>query len=94
MNKEDLKYFKLISLLQSEIRKSESYYDAVKNGIRIISEQSAAEYAIVWHLEGTALHPYYWLSPHDLTSVELPADVSVLQDCLQEGKTAVLLYFA
>lgn len=93
MNKEDLRYFKLISRLQSAVGKSESYYDAVRNGIKVILEQSCADYAVVWHCEGAAVRPYYWLAPVDLSSVSLSVHNSVIDECMQSGKAVAVRNF-
>lgn len=94
MNKNDLKYFKLISLIQSTISKSESYYDAIRNGLKVIVGNSCADYAVVWYCENEVLHPYYWLSPIDLTSVSISAEESVIRDALVEGKTTAVLNYS
>lgn len=93
MNKEDLKYFKIISLIQSAISKSETCYDAVKNGIKVITENTCADYAIVWHCEGNVLHPYYWLCPFDLTSLTLDTGREPVQEVLHQSKTSAMLDF-
>lgn len=93
MNKEDLKYFKIISLIQSAISKSETCYDAIKNGIKVITDHTTADHAIVWHREGNALHPYYWLCPVDLTSVALSAQETPIKEVLQQSKASAMLDF-
>ena len=93
MEKKDLKYFKLIAKIQSTIGKSESYYDAVKDGIRVIIDNSCAEYAIVWNEEGRMLHPYYWLSPVDLTRVSMSEEDEYISRVLNDGKTVVIRDF-
>ncbi len=93
MKKEDLKYYKLISQIQSTIGKSESYYDAIQNGIKIVVDNSCADYAVVWREEEGVLHPYYWLSPLDLTSISLSASQGVVSEALKENKTIALLDF-
>lgn len=90
MTKTDLKYFKIIAMMQSAISKSESYYDAIRSGLKIIVDNSLAEYAILWHLEDAVLHPYYWISPIDLTSSTLLADEGLIQGVLTGSKAAVL----
>ena len=93
MDKKDLKYFKLIAKIQSIISKSESYYDAIRNGVKIIIDNSCAEYAIVWNEENGKLHPYYWLSPVDLTSVSIMTDEAYTSPVLNERQTVVMQDF-
>lgn len=94
MNRADYVYFRIISLIQSAIGKSESYYDAIRNGVKIIIDNCSAEYAVVWHCEDDLLHPYYWLSPTDFTSVTMSAEDSIIRQALIEEKTAVIHDFA
>lgn len=92
-NKEELKYYELISLLQSTIDKSEFYYDGIKNGLKTIIESSYADFVSFWCLNGDNLHPYYWLSPFDFTNIALSPDNEIIHDVLSEGKTVFFADF-
>ena len=68
MTDEMMKYFKVIGEIQNEIRKTDSFDEAIKTGVQKILQAFPSEYAIIWYKEGEYLHPYYWRGSKDFTS--------------------------
>ena len=94
MNKADFKYFTIISLIQSAIGQSGSYFDAIHAGVRVLVDNTCADYAVLWHCEGDEARPYYWLLPVDLTSARLSCAGGILKKCLSEDKSAAFADFS
>ena len=88
MNRNDMKYFRMLSRIQMSINKSSTYYEAIRNGSEVIVNQSSAEYVIVWYETNGLLSPYYWLAPLDLTMTSLSGNLPVVAGCLREDKAA------
>ncbi len=71
MNTSELKYYKIIGRLHTRIASAQSFDDALRGGLKLILEQSLADYAVIWYADHETpqrLHPYYWICPLDLTS--------------------------
>lgn len=73
MNKEDLKYFKIIGKLHSGLSSSKSFDEAVTSCLKIILSESVADYAVIWKADRSdrpVLRPMYWICPVDLSSLK------------------------
>ena len=71
MTERELQYFRVIGKIHDCISKAESFDAAVTSCLRIVIENSMADYAVVWRTdspETTVLHPMYWICPGDLSS--------------------------
>lgn len=72
MDLEALKYYKIIGQLQAKISQTRNFDTALKEGLNLILNNSAADYAVMWYQndkKGREFHPYYWICPMDFTSV-------------------------
>ena len=74
IGREDLRIFKAIGKIQSAISTSETLDEAIRSGLKVILENSMADYAVIWYetkkeTGESALKPYYWICPADLTSI-------------------------
>ncbi len=70
MIERDMHFFRLIGKIQKALSQAEHAEEALRLGMKIMIENSAAEYGVLWYLgEGGLLHPYYWLFPEDFTGV-------------------------
>ena len=70
MDKEMLKYFKIIGNIQSGVAKAKTIEEALHNGIDIVMKDCGVDYVAVWYedvMGDSVLHPYYWISPVDLS---------------------------
>ena len=70
MDKEMLKYFKVIGNIQSSVAKASSIEEALHNGLDILIRECGVDYVVVWYEDvkgDSVLHPYYWISPVDLS---------------------------
>lgn len=75
MDKNALKYFKVVGKVQQAISKVSSFDDALKEGLKVILDNSAADYGVMWYIDkskGEVLHPYYWICPNDFSAKEYP----------------------
>ena len=67
-----MKYYKIIGKVQQAISKVSTLDEALKAGLQVILENTAADYAVMWYsdpADDSRLHPYYWICPNDLSSV-------------------------
>lgn len=70
MTERDIQSFRLIGKIQKALSQAEHEEEALKLGMKVMIENSAAEYGVLWYLgEDGLLHPYYWLFPEDFTGV-------------------------
>lgn len=70
MNKEMFKYYKIIGDIHSTVGRSNTIEEALRSGIDIIIKECGVDYVAVWYEDITndsILHPYYWISPVDLS---------------------------
>ena len=70
MDKEMFRYFNVIGSIQSSVAKASSIDEALHNGIEIIMKECGVDYVAVWFEDvkgDSILHPYYWISPVDLS---------------------------
>ena len=74
IGREDLRIFKAIGKIQSAISTAETLDEAIRSGLKVILENSMADYAVIWYetkkeTGESVLKPYYWICPADLTSI-------------------------
>ena len=71
MNKEAIKYYKIIGRINTACSKADSFGEALKSGIAIMTEEAVADFAALWYFSRSdgLLHPYYWTYREDITSV-------------------------
>lgn len=70
MNAEALKYFRIIGNIQSSVAKANTIEEALHNGLALIIKECGVDYVAVWYEDvkgDSVLHPYYWISPVDLS---------------------------
>ena len=70
MNAEALKYFRIIGNIQSSVAKANTIEEALHNGLALIKKECGVDYVVVWYEDvkgDSVLHPYYWISPVDLS---------------------------
>lgn len=71
MDKTSLKYYAVVGKVQQAIAKVSTFDEALKEGLKVILENSAADYAVMWYVDkegGDILHPYYWICPNDFSA--------------------------
>ena len=71
MDRELLKYFKVIGNIQSSVAKADNIEEALRSGIDVIMKDCGVDYVAVWYEDSkgdSILHPYYWISPVDLSN--------------------------
>ena len=71
MDKEMLKYFKVIGNIQSTVSKANTIDEALHNGLEVIMKDCEVDYVAVWFEDvkgDSVLHPYYWICPIDLSN--------------------------
>ncbi len=71
MNNKDLTYFSIIGKLNASVSKSDDFEHALKAGLKIITDNALADYAVIWTTmskQKPVLYPLYWLCPVDITS--------------------------
>lgn len=64
-------YYLSIGKIQKCITNAESLDEAFQESLRIITANCSAEQAVIWYADGSdtkTLHPYYWISPIDMTN--------------------------
>lgn len=70
MDKLMLKYFGIIGNIQTSVSKSNTFKEALHNGLDIIVKECGIDYVVVWceDIKGDSiLHPYYWICPIDIS---------------------------
>ncbi|MBE6014822.1 MAG: ATP-binding cassette domain-containing protein [Lachnospiraceae bacterium] len=96
MDKESLKYYKTIGMVQQAITKVSTLDEALKAGLQVILESSAADYAIMWYKDNTAkslLHPYYWICPLDLSSISYAPGMGATGRAFAEQSPVTIINF-
>ena len=66
-----LQYYKTIGAIQSVIANAKTLDEGLQGGLKAIVDNAGAECAVIWYADKTGdgrLHPYFWISPVDLTS--------------------------
>lgn len=70
MDKQLLKYYRLIGKIQSGVAKASTIEEALHEGIDTIIKECNVDYVAVWYEDvkgDSILHPYYWIGPIDLS---------------------------
>ena len=98
MKAEDIRLFKTIGKIQSVISASKNLGEAVRAGMKLILENSMADYAVIWYAgrgrgEKELLRPYYWICPSDLTSFSYAPGEGIPGRVFQHEKREVILDF-
>ncbi len=96
MEKNMLNYYKTIGKVQQAISKADNLDEALKLGLQVILDSSAADYAIMWYTdpqEGNRLHPYYWICPIDLSSVSYVPGVGAVGKAFAQNDTVTIINF-
>lgn len=96
MDKEALKYYKIIGQVQSAISKSEHFDEALEAGLKIILDNCHADYSIIWYVDSSekeVLHPYYWIGPKDITSQKFESGKSIVGKVYETEHSIRLLNF-
>ena len=91
-----LTYYKTIGEIQSCIAASQTLDEALHASLKIIVENSQAANAVIWYLDKKGdkkLHPYYWISPIDLTSKKYSPGVGVVGTTFANEQSTRLLDF-
>ena len=96
MNKNDLKYFKIIGKMHTSISSAKKYDEAVTACLKIILENSMADYAVIWKADLSVtptLYPMYWICPIDLSSHSYPSGIGIVGKSFENGKTETIFDF-
>jgi len=89
MKENMLEYYRLIGEIHNLVTKADSLFDALQSCLRLIISGGNAQHAIVWILneDDKALHPYYWISPTDYTSMVYRLGEGDIGQCYNQQKT-------
>ena len=93
MKKEDLRYFQTIGKIQNCVSKAETFDEAVRDGLKIILDNSMADYAVLWYAvkeDQNVIRPFYWLCPVDLTSAFYQMGDGIVGRVCAEKKTELI----
>lgn len=89
MDKEFLKYYKIIGKIQSLIARAETLDEALQSGLKLILESCGADYCLIWYLndKDNTLHPYYWICPSDFTQYEYKSGEGLVGGVFKSSKS-------
>ncbi len=93
LDMESLKYYKIIGKVHTRIDQAVTIDEALKEGLKIILENCAADYAVIWYQDkkgDSQIHPYYWICPVDLTSAAYQEGEGIVGQTI-EKKEAVII---
>lgn len=87
-----IKYYKIIGQISNEISKVDNFEDALKSCLKIILDNSDADYAVLWYKNksGDALIPVYWLCPIDLTNKSYKIGSGIIGKAYKQGKAKII----
>lgn len=96
MKKEDFRYFKIIGKIQNRVSKAETFDSALKEGLKIILEESVADCAVLWYQTdgGERIRPFYWICPADLTSYSFRPGEGIIGRVCQSQKSEMIADFS
>ena len=97
MDKEMLKYFKVIGSIQSGVAKANTIDEALHNGIDVIMKDCNVDYVVVWFEDvkgDSILHPYYWICPVDLSFKSQRANAGTIGRVYKAQKTEKFLEYS
>lgn len=90
MDKNELRYFRVIGKIHSSISTAKNYEEAVSACLKIILENSMADYAVIWRADGSenpVLYPMHWICPMDLSSLSCKAGEGLVGRVFLSQKT-------
>lgn len=90
MNQNDLKNFRIIGKMHASISSSKKYDEAVTACLKIILENSMADYAVIWKADRSdtpVLYPMYWICPVDLSSHSCPSGIGIVGKAFENKRT-------
>lgn len=85
LKENELKIYKTIGKIHSTISTSKTFEQAIINGIKVILDNSVADYAIIWVIkthENEYASPYYFICPFDISTQKRDAITSDVGKCL------------
>ena len=94
MDKQLLKYYKLIGKIQSDVAKANTIEEALRGGIDTIIKECGVDYVAVWYEDvkgDSVLHPYYWIGPIDLSFKSYKNDEGSVGRVYKNQKTEMFL---
>lgn len=91
----EMSIFKTIGEIITSISKEESFDSAIKNSLKIITNQLNIDYAVLWYFskEDNLIHPYYWICPYDLTSVSYELGEGDIGNCCKNKNPVIHVDF-
>lgn len=96
MDKSMLSYYKTIGKVQQAISRVDTLDEALKAGLQVVLESSAADYAIMWYTDpksGDKLHPYYWICPLDVSSVSYAPGIGAVGQAYAQNEAVTIINF-
>lgn len=92
MLESDLKYYKAIGKIYSGISLAKTYDEAITVSLKVILENSMADYGIIWYAdqENHVLRPAYWICPMDLTDKCCDFGTGIVGRVFENGKNEIL----
>lgn len=97
MDKELLKYYKIIGDVQASVKKAATMDEALNDSLQIIMKACKADFVTVWFEDtqnGSVLHPYYWVGPVDLSFKSVRSDEGSVGRVYQSQRTEKYLTYA
>lgn len=94
MEKDYIKYFKIIGQINDIVNMSKSIEEVLSNVLKIISETLNVKYATFWFKDdNNSLHPYYSLCPNDLSELVFNSGEGVVGKVFETGKSISIIDF-
>ena len=96
MDKNLLKSYRIIGQISNVISKVDSFDEAIKSSLRIILDNCAADYAVIWYVgsnDKEHLKPYYWISPVDLSKRSYKVGSGPIGKAYKNKSSEVILDF-
>ncbi|MBR5337971.1 MAG: ATP-binding cassette domain-containing protein [Lachnospiraceae bacterium] len=96
MDNNAMKYYKIIGKVQQAISKVSTLDEALKVGLQVILESSAADHAVMWYSDpkdNSKLHPYYWICPLDLSSVSYAPGIGAVGQAFAKQSPVTIINF-
>lgn len=86
VNESEVKIYQIIGKMHSVISTSQTFGEAIKNGLKIILDSGVADYAILWlskNDEKTTFAPFYWLCSFDVGLQKREIGKGIVGKCCQ-----------
>lgn len=89
----DFQIYNIIGKITSEISKEKYADEAIKAALKILVGELGIDYAVLWHKseKDNKVHPYYWITPFDLTSISFELGEGIVGVSYKEHKSIVKL---